>query len=224
MISRSTAVLCAAVIGAAGAVGGCSSDRGSGAAGSEPPAGFSPTAHGEVLDFGETAHIITVNPDSGAPVYWDVTVERPRTLRPSEVEENIGQDPGAIGLPDPEETDAPAPKPERYTSFTCFVATFTPVATAQGDYSVTLPTLRTVDRGGGRANFVEHGDNDYCGVSPDDEVPTFTGDMEIGRAYTQAVVTWEGADDPGIPGAGVELSTAPDPSLTQVEPQSVRWQ
>ncbi|QPK82968.1 hypothetical protein G7Y29_08975 [Corynebacterium qintianiae] len=248
MINRSVLALGLSLAGAAGALTACSAGADQPTASiAEPlteladePEDFTPTSDGEVLDFGDSATVVTTGFDTGAAVYWEVTVEKTETLTHEEIKARIGQDPGAIGLPEPEESDSGAgssdgsgasptttierPKPERYAGFTCFVATFTPVGKSDGSYSVTLPKLTPVDPGGVNANFVPTGNNEYCGVSADDEVPAFTGDMEIGREYKQAVVTWKGADDPGIVGTGVALATEPSPRNTAHQPQYVRWE
>ncbi|MCT1596800.1 hypothetical protein [Corynebacterium sanguinis] len=186
------------------------------------PDDFTPTEGGEALEFGETAHVVTTGFDTGQPVYFEVTVEKPKKLTSAEVEENIGQDPGEIGLPEPEEGEDP-PQPERYDSFTCFIVTFTPVAVGEGNYSVSLPWFKILDPGGLNANFVERGDNAYCGVNPDDEVPAFTGDMEEGREYKRAIVTWTGATAPGIVGTAVELNTVQSPKNSAQPWQSITW-
>lgn len=187
------------------------------------PGSFSPTSDGEVLRFGKPAEIVVTDFDTGTPVYLEVTVNPPERLTPAEVEDNIGQDPGEIGLSEPEEGEDP-PEPERYRGFTCFVATFTPVGLPSDNVTVSLPDLRVIDPGGLNANYVQSDDNTYCGIDPKDELPANTGDMQEGREYKQAVVTWEGARDPGIVGTGVELSTKLSPANQAQPTQVVRWQ
>lgn len=191
------------------------------------PEGFSPTADGAIKSFGQRADIVTTGFDSGLPVYWEVTVDAPRTLTQDEVAGNIGQDPGKIGLPtETESATSPAPKPERYRQFSCFTVTLTPLAvgTTSGDAPISAPGLHPIDPGGLKANYVEHGDNAYCGMADEDPVPTYSGDIEVGRDYKQAVVTWAGADDPGIVGTGVELNTVVSPANSAQPAQTVRWQ
>ena len=59
--------------------------------------------------------------------------------------------------------------------------------------------------------------------SPDDEVPAFTGDMEEGREYKRAIVTWTGATDPGIVGTAIELNTVLSPKNSAQPLQSITW-
>ena len=181
------------------------------------PDGFTPTEDGKELEFGETAHVVTTSYTSGVPVYWDVVVGAPETLAPGQVEENVGRDPAGIGsLP-----------PERVKRYRCFPVTFT----ARGDglsdgdapQSVALPSLTPVDDAGTDANFVGNGDERYCGTDPSRDVPPFTGDIRSGSEYTSAVVTWEGADDPGIVGTGVRLNTLISPRNPSQPAQAITW-
>lgn len=235
MTSRSIAALGLAGFFTVGLLGGCSSAAtdGSTLAELEKPAepltelpdvpeDFAPTEQGEELSFGQSAEIVSTNFDTGAAVFWEVTVGSPKRLTPAEVEDNIGQDPGEIGLPEPEEGEDP-PTPERYRSFTCYPVSFTPVGLPAEDVSVALPNLRLTDSAGLNANTVDGGGNTYCGLEEDDELPAYSGDMEVGRDYTQALVTWEGANDPGIVGTVVELSTPLSPANEAQPPQLVRW-
>ncbi|WP_291314076.1 hypothetical protein [Corynebacterium sp. UBA2622] len=181
------------------------------------PEGFTPTADGEKLAFDEPAHVVTTSLSNGVPVYWDVTVHKPETLSPEQVEENIGQDPETIG----------SPPPERIRKYRCFPVTFTPrgdgLSRGQAPVSVSLPTLTPVDDNGTDANWVHQGDDRYCGTDRSRTVPAYIGDMRIGENYDAAVVTWEGEDDPGIVGTGVRLNTLPSPRNPSQPAQAINW-
>ncbi|AWB84626.1 hypothetical protein [Corynebacterium liangguodongii] len=245
--------MCAAACLAAGTLGACAGPRSPQltTTAAEPltelagkPDGFTPTDDGATLSFGETAYVVTTGFDTGLPVYWEVRVDSPRTLTVDQVTENIGQDPAMIGRPAPkqrgsgssgstgasdsddETTTSAAPPPESFAGFSCFVATFTPVAfgTDGADISVALPSVTPVDDAGLRANFVERDDNLYCGLESNDPLPAYTGDITLGRSYERAVVTWAGKRDRGIVGTGVELATVVSPRNTAQPAQTIRWQ
>ena len=181
------------------------------------PDGFTPTSDGAALEFDEPANVVTTNFDTGAPVYWEVTVHAPETLSLADVKENLGRDPQSIGTA----------SPERIRNFSCFPVTFTVLGDGLGrsdaPVSVALPTLTPVDDYGTDANFVGIGDEHYCGVERSEAVPAYTGDMKVGESYTTAVVTWQGQRDPGIVGTGVRLNTLLSPRNPAQPAQAITW-
>ncbi|WP_342318381.1 hypothetical protein [Corynebacterium mayonis] len=181
------------------------------------PEGFKPTDDGATLQFNEPAKIVTTNFTSGVPVYWEVTVGPPKELTVREVAEHLGRD--------PQNFDEKRAEPIR--KFRCFKVTFTPLGTGLGrsdaPTTVELPTLTPVDDFGTNANFVKTGAEQYCGLNPDEQVPAYTADIEKGRPYETAVVTWEGHRDPGIVGTGVRLNTLISPRNPAQPAQSVTW-
>lgn len=71
---------------------------------------------------------------------------------------------------------------------------------------VTEPDMGAVDDDGNGANYILMGGSEDCDIPEADLLPSDAGELETGKVYRGAVLSWESKSDDGITPTGLSFT------------------
>lgn len=159
------------------------------------PAGFSPASDGTRLKLGDKADIVLPGYESETPLYFEVTVDKPVEKTVDEVQGNAGG--GLTG--------------QEYAGFKCFIATVKYLGAGDNPNAkpteiFTPPSFRPTSAQGRTANYISGNNDTLCGIHQAERIPSNTKDMQPGKEYKRATITFTEASGGGVEGTGVEMN------------------
>ena len=160
------------------------------------PEGFDLTDPGSKLKIGESAYVVTQQAEyegeTFAQQYWKITA-RDSTEKAA----------GEIPLDDEDAADV--------DHFICM--NYDVEFPGQGEASdpesyqlVTEPDMGAVDDDGNGANYILMGGSEDCDIPEADLLPSDAGELETGKVYRGAVLSWESKSDDGITPTGLSFT------------------
>ncbi|WIM67321.1 hypothetical protein QP027_09440 [Corynebacterium breve] len=156
------------------------------------PAGFTPSADGEQLSFGDTGYIVTTDFKSGKPQFWEVNVAEPQTLTLEELETDAN---GTVE------------NPEEIKEFVCHEVTLKYLGAGESDATISAaPDVKPVSKQGQSANRISMlPEETACGIHDSEVVPTGFDDLKEGTEYKTAALSWVAVSG-GLDADGVEVT------------------
>lgn len=159
------------------------------------PAGFSPANDGDKAKLGEPVDIVLPGYESETPLFFEVTVDPAKEMTVDEVQTNAGG--GLTG--------------QDYTGFKCFIATIKYLGAGESDAAkgseiFTPPRFSPTGPQGRQANYISGDNETLCGIHESDRMPSSTKDMQEGKEYKRATITFTESSGAGLEATGVEMN------------------